>query len=127
MRAFPGFKSKVRGAVLTGYGDIRPTELSESYRVKIEYEVGEAPRVWVIDPELVCRADAGRIPHMYGGERLCLYLPGSGEWTGDLSLPHVLIPWIAEWLLFYELWHATGEWLGGGVEPTANEPFRHER
>lgn len=25
-----------------------------------------------------------------------------------------IIPWVADWLLYYELWLATGEWLGGG-------------
>ncbi len=125
MRAFPGFKAKVRGAVLTAVGDVQPTEVSEVYRVKIEYQVWEPPSVWVTSPQLTCRENAKKIPHMYGQRELCLYLPGSGEWSGDLSLGHTLIPWISEWLFFYEMWHATGEWLGGGVEPAVNEPIRN--
>jgi hypothetical protein len=41
--------------------------------------MGRSPRVWVLSPRLVCREDADCIPHMYDQERLCLYLPGSGE------------------------------------------------
>jgi hypothetical protein len=27
------------------------------------------------------------------------------------------IPWTAEWLIFYEIWKATGDWHGGGEWP----------
>ena len=29
-------------------------------------------------------------------------------------ISNTIIPWTIEWLYFYELWLATGEWLGGG-------------
>lgn len=32
-------------------------------------------------------------------------------------LADTIIPWTVEWLYFYELWLATGEWLGGGEHP----------
>ena len=28
-----------------------------------------------------------------------------------------LVGWAAEWLFFYEVWLATGMWLGGGLHP----------
>jgi hypothetical protein len=28
-----------------------------------------------------------------------------------------IVPWISEWLMYYELWLSTGEWLGGGIHP----------
>ena len=31
-----------------------------------------------------------------------------------MSVVNTIIPWTSEWLLHYELWHATGKWLGGG-------------
>ena len=65
---------------------------------------------------------------MYGQERLCLYLPGSGEWSSELPLGRTFLPWISLWLYFYEVWHATGEWLGGGLEPlVSKEPLKNER
>jgi hypothetical protein len=45
-------------------------------------------------------------------------LPGSGEWTNRKLIATTIIPWLMLWLLYYELWHATGIWQGGGVEHT---------
>jgi hypothetical protein len=28
-----------------------------------------------------------------------------------------IIPWAAQWLVCYEIWHATGQWVGGGAHP----------
>ena len=33
-------------------------------------------------------------------------------WIAD-----TILPWTSLWLYFYELWHATGQWLGGGEHP----------
>jgi hypothetical protein len=46
------------------------------------------------------------------------------EDTGTLIIDHfdldfiadTLVPWASEWLFDYELWLATGEWYGGGIE-----------
>jgi hypothetical protein len=127
MRAFPGFTSWLSGTRLIAEGEVHPSSLGAIYRVRIEYEVKEFPKVWVLSPELIPREKGGEIPHMYGQERLCLYLPGTGEWSGRMSLGHTIIPWISLWLHYYELWHATGEWLGGGVEPTVEKPFIRDR
>ncbi|HYM07249.1 MAG TPA: hypothetical protein VE377_25720 [Candidatus Dormibacteraeota bacterium] len=32
-----------------------------------------------------------------------------------MRLSHSIIPWLALWLMFYEMWRATGEWYGGGI------------
>ena len=34
-----------------------------------------------------------------------------------MQLATTIVPWCSEWLFYYELWLATGEWLGGGVHP----------
>lgn len=125
MKSFPGFRAWVVGPKLIAEGEVQPLPLSASYRVRIEYEAADYPRVWVLAPKLLPR-DESPIPHMYNQERLCLYLPGAGQWSGELSLAHVVIPWISLWLHHYELWHATGEWLGGGVEPNIDGPYLRE-
>ena len=33
-------------------------------------------------------------------------------YSGDMLLAKVIVPWIALWLYYYEVWHATGSWLG---------------
>jgi hypothetical protein len=32
-----------------------------------------------------------------------------------------IVPWTSLWLYYYEIWHATGEWLGGGHDPAAEK------
>jgi hypothetical protein len=123
---YPQFHSGVDGATLTVEGLIQPTEASVPYRVRIEYAVGNTPQVTVVDPVLRPREENGRIPHVYPGNKLCLYLPNSGEWTPDRSLPHSFVPWIAEWLLHYEVWLVTGVWCGGGVDPHERETIRRD-
>jgi hypothetical protein len=43
---------------------------------------------------------------------LCLYL--GEEWSRVNPLTD-LVGWATEWLFFYEVWLATGMWLGGGL------------
>jgi hypothetical protein len=118
------FRSWVRDGVLFAEGDVRPTVRSVAYRVRIEYRADEPPQVRILSPELKPREDGGRLPHVYPGNWLCLYLPGAGEWAPDLSLAHTIVPWISEWLFFYETWQVLGVWLGGGVELGENKTIR---
>lgn len=126
MRAFPNFETKIRGSKLIAEGEIQPTEISAIYRVRIEYAAGAPPDVRVVSPELMPIDGAARVKHTYPGGNLCLYLPNNGEWSGDMSLAHCIIPWISTWLFYYEMWHATGEWLGGGHEPDPVNPIMRE-
>ena len=41
--------------------------------------------------------------------------PKGGEWSNKQLIADTTIPWAAEWLMYYELWHYDGVWLGGGV------------
>jgi hypothetical protein len=53
------------------------------------------------------------LPHVYPLNTLCLYF-GSKEWNASRPVTD-LVGWACEWLFFYEIWLATGEWLGGGI------------
>lgn len=127
MREFPNFDARIEGASLIIEGEIQPTALSANYLVRVDYSAYFPPDVRVLDPALTCREGADKIPHMYMQESLCLYFPGCGEWSGDRPLGQYVIPWASLWLFYYELWHATGEWLGGGHETSRNEPIRREK
>lgn len=105
-------------------GDLTPTPLSETYRIRVAYRPTCPPDTRVLRPELRVRPPWRKIPHMYDQKSLCLYLPGAGEWTPDQPLTTTVIPWASEWLFFYELWHLTGSWHGGGVEPKQDSPYR---
>lgn len=127
LAACPTFKTHIQDGALVAVGTIQPTERSVTYTVRIEYRAGDAPEVTVLSPPLVPREAGSRLPHVYPGNKLCLYTPFFREWTPDMSLAHTIVPWIAEWLSFYELWHATGEWLGGGTEPVEKKTIRKEK
>ena len=51
--------------------------------------------------------------------QICLYR--HREFTKDKFLANTIIPWTVEWLYFYEIWLATGEWCGGGEHPGESE------
>ncbi len=123
----PDFRAVMRKHTLIAEGDVRPTPLSAVYQVRLAYRGCTPPKVWVLSPTLVPREEGGKIPHMYDQERLCLYLPSTGQWSGEMVLAKVTVPWIALWLYHYEVWHAVGEWLGGGVEPDPKPPFTREK
>jgi hypothetical protein len=63
------------------------------------------------------RSATEQIPHLYPGEYLCLYRPKYLEWTSQDYIAETIIPWASLWLYYFEIWHAIGEWLGGGEHP----------
>lgn len=98
-------------------GDIQPTPLTDTYAVRIEYKIGRLPKAYVESPKLTPRDGAQSIPHVYRDPDLrpCLFYPDGTQWASHRSLARTVIPWLALWLYYYELWHATGEWCGGGA------------
>lgn len=118
---WPNFVCEVHGGLLVCQGEVRPTDISRVYRVRLTYRAKYRPKVKVEDPPLRRRPsepDVG-IPHTFnqsqeGKETPCLHR--TTDWSSDMRLANTVIPWLYEWLMFYELWHVTGEWYGGGVD-----------
>lgn len=102
-------------------GSVRPDLLARQYRVALAYD-GLTPVVHVLNPPLRRRQEDEPIPHTYPGDRLCLYHPEYREWTPRVLIANTIIPWISEWLYWYEIWLATGEWRGGGEHPEGGKP-----
>ena len=121
---WPKFASRIRNGVLTCRGHLSPYPACATYDVLITYRGGDSPETRVLSPSLSRRSNDEPIPHMYEQERLCLYLPGVGEWTPSRQIAITIVPWTSLWLYFYEVWHATGEWMGGGIEPGVRRPIR---
>jgi hypothetical protein len=93
-------------------GTIQPSPISEQYSVSIAWNGRTArPTVRVVAPKLKDRAGEV-IPHVFRDGSLCLHY--RGEWNTRMNIAETIIPWTSEWLYYYELWHATGDWLGGG-------------
>lgn len=115
---FPFLNSRISGLELTCRGRIQPTEHSHSYRVEIRYAPWDSPEVRVIDPKLEFAKDA----HMYHNDTLCLYDWREQPWQKSWHLHETIIPWTAEWLIFYELWLLTGKWHGKSAAHEKPEP-----
>ena len=103
---------------LTWIYETRPSPLARCYRVRIELAQRGAPNVFVDDPDIELLAGERRIPHVYRDPlRLCLYLPGSGQWTRARRLDQTVAAWATLWLFYFEDWLAFGDWKGEGKHP----------
>ncbi len=116
-------KGSVRMQRLRWEFDARPTSLSRSYRLRIEYHPEDTPKVYILDPNLVVLSGDRLIPHVYKQKptRLCLYLPGTGEWLPHMFIDKTIVPWSYLWLFYFEDWLCTNEWKGGGVHPETDD------
>lgn len=105
---FPCFTCSLRHRVLECEGRITPCEECQPYRIRIRLSLGGIPSVRVLDPPIMPH---GKI-HMYSNGDLCLYDHRDQPWKATDNLHQKIVPWIAEWLVFYELFLITGEWQG---------------
>lgn len=97
------------------------------YRVRIHWNHKQllTPYVQLVDPPLTPREGVGfdKIPHLMRDitnpeqSGLCLYDPEGNEWDATMLIADTTIPWAADWLKHYELWHYDGTWRGKSVGP----------
>jgi hypothetical protein len=97
-------------------GKIQPSPINREYLIEIKYIFGERPDVTVLNPKLELAKDKSKLPHVFSGDRLCLYYWRFGEWNAGKFIAETIVLWSCFWLFYYEVWLATGEWFGGGVE-----------
>ena len=122
----PWLQTRLEGGALVAEGLMRPSALSRTYRVRIRYEPGRFPKAEVLDPVPVRRLPEQCVPHTNGADSVpCLFTPRSRDWTRGRYLADSVVPWLAEWLIFYEGWRATGAWDGGGTLPEGWDIAEH--
>jgi hypothetical protein len=105
-RSFPFFRCTLKKDILECVGEITPSEHCDTYKISIRYKKDGIPEVRILYPETRHRV------HMYPNGTLCLYDHRDQPWNARDNLHKKLIPWIAEWLVFYELFLMCGEWRG---------------
>lgn len=115
---FPASEIALRRDRLCWTGALQPTPLSRTYQVRVGYALGQMPLVRVVSP-LISRPGE-QLPHTWQDGSLCLH--ESSEWSSRMAIADTIVPWAAEWLLFYEIWLATGSWEGGGEWPPRSAP-----
>jgi hypothetical protein len=133
-RLFPDFRLTAHADWIAVWeGPLRPA--SKTYRVRIVHFrrtifegwtlANDYVTVHVVDPLVGAEMLAYEtlLPHIYWNDRnpawpaLCLWDPKEMFWTPELSIATTLIPWTSEWLLFFEYWQISGEFLGPGRHP----------
>lgn len=113
---WPHFGCRAAGCLLVCQGSLQPLDICEKYSVRIEYRIGLSPSTWVDGLPAPDKEPCGKkIPHRYRDGSICLFY--GAEWTADKAIAQTIVPWLLEWLAFYEGWLATGEWQGGGTHP----------
>ncbi|EES71201.1 hypothetical protein POTG_04204 [Paenibacillus sp. oral taxon 786 str. D14] len=119
-QSFPNFEVTWERNKVVWTGTIQPTTASKIYIVRIKYSIEMVqPEVYVVSPKLKRRKGSDEnIPHLYTGERLCLFRPKKKEWTKQMLIAETIVPWTSLWLYHYEVWHVLGEWMGGGEHPS---------
>lgn len=105
---FPFLKTRIVGDRLICRGKIRPTPGSSEYRIEVCYKPWGAPGVRILEPDIRPQAKL----HFYKEGTLCLYDWREQPWEKGWRLADTVIPWTSEWILYYELYLLTGEWLG---------------
>jgi hypothetical protein len=100
-------------------GIVRPSPISEEYVVSLRYCPTLNPEARVIAPELEVREGFKDLPHINPDGSVCLHV--LGDWQSWMYVADYIVPWISAWLYFYEVWHATGYWQGGGTHPDKPE------
>jgi hypothetical protein len=115
---FPGTKIVAGPSALIWQGDITPTPLSQTYTLKLKYELDHRPHIYVVSPKLTLAPGSTKLKHVYSTreQELCIYYPPAGEWNGGMYLATSIIPWSSDWLQHYEYWVATCTWHGGGID-----------
>jgi len=106
-------KTHVRHRNLHWKGYLSPTPLSAKYLIDLKYEIGKRPKVFVLEPDLE-KHNNQPIPHRFGDQSLCLFVPKYNDWNPRMLISDTIIPWTILWLFYYEIWLQTGKWLGKG-------------
>ena len=126
MAVWPELETRMDSGILVVRGTVQPSPVTRAYRIRVTYADHAVPKSFIITPALERRSsDPERpIPHTYGAltpgkERPGLYDPATREWTSTMPIATTIMPWLLSWLVDYELWFATGDWLGGGVTHAA--------
>lgn len=127
MARYPQLRSRLKRKVVTWQGPWCPSELRNLYEIHITYKFLCRPRVAILSPELELAAEMRKLPHVYRGGQgdLCIHL--ASDWNSGMLIADTIMPWLSQWLYFYEVWRQTGAWIGKGTHPDWPQHSEAER
>jgi hypothetical protein len=102
-----------RKNVLVCTGFLRIPNCSSKYKIQIEYVAGNEPKSTILFPDI----EPGKEIHMYNDHSLCLHYPPDMAWNEKVDIYAYTIPWITEWIIYYELYKVNGNIWEGKESP----------
>jgi hypothetical protein len=106
---FHFLKCRIEQNVLICTGYVQPEGCNKQYKVQIRYVVGKEPKSTILSPFI----EPSKHIHMYQDHSLCLHYPPDMEWNERTAIYKYTIPWLIEWIIFYELYLVNGnKWEG---------------
>lgn len=111
---FPFLVCTIHNKVMTCIGWIKPDDCRERYKIKIEYVAGHEPKSTILYP----RIDPRKEIHMYNDHSLCLHYSPDLRWNERIKIYEYTVPWICEWVIFYEIYLINGRRWEGKESPT---------
>jgi len=88
---------------------------SKNYSILLSYSPFHTyryDRIYIHDKSIEYNKDI----HLYEDLSLCLYHPIIDKPTFRIIPLFQMIPWISEWIVFYEQWKKYGVWLGKEIK-----------
>jgi len=107
-RRYHYLECHIRNNVLVCTGWLQPEGCVDRYKVRIEYVVGFEPKTTILKPNIF----PSKHIHMYRDHSVCLHYPPDMRWNEKIEINQYTIPWISEWIIFYEIYKMTGKWEG---------------
>ncbi len=117
-KLYPQFKvfNKTKYSV-SFVGELKVADEFQKYKISINFRGNDHPIAKVLSPKLVDNP-----PHYYKDPGcLCLYHPRLFKWKREKLISKEIIPLIATWIYFYEVWLQTGKWYGPEAPHDLNE------
>jgi hypothetical protein len=121
MNKYPQIHASVkRQRQVVWTGPWQPSDMSGTYELRIMYAQGFRPRIEITYPILTLAPGQEHLPHTYddGQKDICVHEPR--DWNSNRLIADTIMPWISQWLYFYEIWVVTGKWFGKGTHPKLN-------
>ncbi|MGC4233761.1 MAG: hypothetical protein QM594_12360 [Niabella sp.] len=112
--SFPFLECTIIKDVLVCVGWVQPDGCKDRYKIKIEYVAGHEPRSTILYPKI----EPCRDIHMYSNHSLCLHYPPDMWWNERINIHEYTIPWVLEWIVFYEIYLLNGNKWEGRQSPT---------
>lgn len=109
-RHYDFLKVLVEDGILICQGVVRSVDFKNVYKIEIRCVCGFEPYSKIIEPVDI---EPNLKIHMYNDHSLCLHYGPDMDWNACTPIYKYTVPWVIEWILYYELYLINGgKWEG---------------